>query len=128
MTPELFSKAKGHFLRLIELGEEKQAKELELLRQDDPAVAREVRSLIDNHSSKTIIKNPVVTKHGLDDSTFGKTGTIALQQFQSQLLGGLFPISAAICASVFLALLGGACKQPYKANLLRLLLRSSKPW
>jgi len=106
MTPELFSKAKVHFLRLIELGEEKQAKELELLRQDDPAVSREVRSLIDNHSSKTIIKNPVVTKLGSDDSTLGKTGTIALQQFRSKLLGGLFPISAAICASVFLALLG----------------------
>jgi len=101
MTPELFSKAKGHFLRLIELGEEKQAKELALLRQDDPVLAYEVRSLIDNHYSQTIIKNPLVTKHGSDDSTFSKTGTFALQQFRSKLLGGLFPILTAIVASAF---------------------------
>lgn len=106
MTPELFSKAKRHFLRLIELGEEKQAKELELLRQDDPELAREVRSLIDNHISKTIIKNSDATTHGSDESTFGRTGTLALQQVRSKLLGGLFPIVTAMCASAFLALLG----------------------
>ncbi len=117
MTPELFSKAKGHFLRLIELGVEKQAKELELLRQDDPELAREVRSLLDNHNSKTIIKNTVATSNGSDESTFGRTGTFALYQVRSKLLRRLFPIVAAICASVFLAVLGWGLQSMLQSQL-----------
>jgi eukaryotic-like serine/threonine-protein kinase len=117
MTPELFSKAKGHFLRLIELGVEKQAKELELLRQDDPELAREVRSLLDNHNSKTIIKNTVATTHGPDESTFGRTGTLVLHQVRSKLLGRLFPIVTAICASVFLAVLGWGLQSMLQSQL-----------
>ncbi len=117
MTPELFSKAKGHFLWLIEMGEEKQAKELELLRLDDPELAREVRSLIDNHISKTIIKNSVTTTQGLDESTFGRTGTLAFQRVRSKLLGGLFPILTAICASAFLAVLGWGLQSILQSQL-----------
>jgi eukaryotic-like serine/threonine-protein kinase len=117
MTPELFSKAKGHFLRLIELGKEKQARELALLLQDDPELAREVRSLIDNHISKTIIKNSDVTTYGSDESTFGRTATLALQQVRSKLLGGFFPIITAICASAFLALLGWGLQSILQSQL-----------
>ena len=106
MTPEMFSRAKKEFIRLIDINERERAAALKSLRRSDSELAKEVLSLLDNHFSKTIIKSDSVTANAANDSTSSRTRSHSLQKLGYKLLSGFLPITTAILASAVLAGLG----------------------
>lgn len=69
MTPEEFAKAKEHFLRLVDLRGDERTAALEMLEAEDRNIASEVRSLLDNHRSRTILQGALETRRDFHDST-----------------------------------------------------------
>ncbi len=61
MNPEDFAKAKEHFWELVDLSESERTRALTAIETQSSLIANEVRSLLNNHFSRTIIQSQVVT-------------------------------------------------------------------
>ncbi|MCE3017341.1 MAG: serine/threonine protein kinase [Pirellula sp.] len=104
MNSEQYAKAKALFFDLVHLPAEEQNRRLDRIQSDDPMVAKEVRSLLANHSSRTII-GPT-EKSGNTSTGSRSIVTAGWMRWNRMFVGGLAPLVAVLGAAIIIAILG----------------------
>ncbi len=104
MNAEQYAKAKELFFELMSQSAEIQDARLREVQTDAPEVANEVRSLLANHSSKTIMES---TQKSRGESLTSRSRiSNPLNRMRYWLVGGFLPISIAICSLIVVCILG----------------------
>lgn len=106
MTPEQFAKAKEVFIDLLDRSEDERIAIIGELEKSDAETAKEVQSLLSNHSSVTILEQRKSLNGEPNNLGFDSTGTRAWRWFDLYMLGGGMPFFAAILVALVLGSLG----------------------
>jgi eukaryotic-like serine/threonine-protein kinase len=104
VNAEQYAKAKELFLEIVDKPPRVVEEKLRAIEGDDPNLAREVRLLIVNHNSRTIV-GPTVQSGGTTRSTESLVSQ-PLRRLHYWFVGGLFPIAVALCSCAIIGLLG----------------------
>ncbi len=117
MTPENFAKAKEHFLNLIDLPRAEREQRLVALAVEDAEVAKEVRSLLDNHLSRTILQADVATGRAVHDSTASTALTRGFGRLRIHWIGGLAPFAMSLGTALIFGLIGWGVQYALQSRL-----------
>ncbi len=104
MNSEQYAKAKELFFDLVHLPAKEQAQRLESIQSLDPLIAKEVRLLLANHSSRTII-GPT-EKSGNTSTGSRSIVTAGWMRWNRMIVGGLTPLLAILSAAIIISSLG----------------------
>ena len=104
MTPEQYARAKEHFIDLVNKSLRDRESRLKALSSSDPEVANEVRGLLAQHFSRTIMKpTGKVSKTTVQSRS---RSTIGLKRIGYNLVGGVLPLASALGSAMFLIAVG----------------------
>lgn len=104
MNSEQYAKAKKLFFELVHLTTGEQSRRLDQIQSEDPRVAKEVKSLLANHSSRTII-GPT-EKSGNTSSGSKSIVTAGWMKWNRMFVGGLTPLLAVLSAAIIISTFG----------------------
>ena len=104
MTPEQYARAKEHFIDLVNKSLRDRESRLKALSSSDPEVANEVRGLLAQHFSRTIMEpTGKVSKTTVQSRSIS---TIGLKRIGYNLVGGVLPLASALVSAMFLIAVG----------------------
>ncbi len=102
MTPEQYKKVKSEYFDLLDTASSERAIRLDVLQRTDPEVATEVRKLLANSKSKTILAR---LTEALDvDNTMSNT-TVGLRRVNAWLVGGWTALATSLVVSLIFYLM-----------------------
>jgi hypothetical protein len=104
VNSEQYAQAKSLFFDLVHFTADEQARRLDGIQSQDPMVAKEVRSLLANHSSRTII-GPT-EKSGNTSTGSRSIVTAGWMRWNRMFVGGLTPLLAVLGAAILISILG----------------------
>ena len=104
MTPEQYARAKELFIDLVNKSLRERESRLASMAAEDVEVVREVRGLLAQHFSRTIMEpTGRISKTTVQSRSIS---TIGLQRISHNLVGGVLPLASALGAAFFLIAVG----------------------
>lgn len=104
MTPEQYARAKELFIDLVNKSLRERESRLNSVASEDPEVVREVRGLLAQHFSRTIMEpTGKISKTTVQSRSIS---TLGLQRISHSLVGGVLPLASAMGAAFFLIAVG----------------------
>jgi eukaryotic-like serine/threonine-protein kinase len=104
LTPEQYARAKELFIDLVNKSLRERESRLASMASEDPEVVREVRGLLAQHFSRTIMEpTGKISKTTVQSRSIS---TIGLQRISHSLVGGVLPLASAVGAAFFLIAVG----------------------
>ena len=104
MTPEQYARAKELFIDLVNKSMRDREARLSALSSSDPDVVQEVRSLLAQHFSRTImVPTGRISKTTVQSRSIS---TLGISRIAHYLVGGVLPLASAIGAAIFLVVVG----------------------
>lgn len=104
MTPEQYARAKELFIDLVNKSIRERESRLTSMASEDPEVVREVRGLLAQHFSRTIMEpTGKISKTTVQSRSIS---TLGLQRISHNLVGGVLPLASAMGAAFFLIAVG----------------------
>ena len=104
MTPEQYARAKELFIDLVNKPLRERESRLASMSSEDSEVVREVRGLLAQHFSRTIMEpTGKISKTTVQSRSIS---TIGLQRISHNLVGGVLPLASALGAAFFLIAVG----------------------
>lgn len=104
MTPEQYARAKELFIDLVNKPLRERESRLASMVAEDAEVVREVRGLLAQHFSRTIMEpTGKISKTTVQSRSIS---TIGLQRISHNLVGGVLPLASALGAAFFLIAVG----------------------
>ena len=104
LTPEQYALAKELFIDLVNKSLRDRESRLSALSSSNPEVAQEVRGLLAQHFSRTImVPTGRISKTTVQSSSIS---TLGLQRIGHNLVGGVLPLASALGAALFLIGIG----------------------
>jgi eukaryotic-like serine/threonine-protein kinase len=104
VTSEQYARAKEHFIDLVNKSVRDRESRLKALSSSDPEVANEVRGLLAQHFSRTIMEpTGKVSKTTVQSKSIS---TIGLKRISYNLVGGVLPLASALGSAMFLIAVG----------------------
>jgi hypothetical protein len=104
VNSEQYAQAKSLFFDLVHLTADEQVRRLDGIQSQDPMIAKEVRSLLANHSSRTIIGQ--TQKSGSTSSGSRSVVTASWMRWNRMFFGGLTPLLAVMSAAILISIIG----------------------
>ena len=104
MTPEQYARAKELFIDLVNKSLRDRESRLAAIGATDPELAKEVRGLLAQHFSRTIMEpTGKISKTTVQNRAIS---TIGLKRISHNLVGGVLPLASALGSAMFLIAVG----------------------
>ena len=104
MNPEQYARAKELFIALVNKSLRDRESRLAAMSSHDPEVAKEVRGLLAQHFSRTIMEpTGKISKTTVQSRSIS---TIGLKRISYNLVGGVLPLASALGSAMFLIAVG----------------------